>query len=64
MYKTGKTSFKYKKDYKAFLLQSALDTLVYLKQRCPNETDVIEAIENDLKKIVAVSKSNPKPLNI
>jgi hypothetical protein len=28
MYKAGKTTFKHKKDYEAFLLQSALDTLL------------------------------------
>lgn len=60
MYKAGKTTFKHKKDYEAFLLQSALDTLAYLKQRCPNETDVVEAVKNDLKKILAVNKSNLK----
>jgi hypothetical protein len=62
MYKAGKATFKHKKDYEAFLLQSALDTLAYLKQRCPNETDVVEAVENDLKKILAINKSNLKKL--
>lgn len=62
MYKAGKATFKHKKDYEAFLLQSALDTLAYLKQTCPDQTDVIETVENDLKKVLAVNKSPLKKL--
>lgn len=62
MYKYGKVKFKHKKDFESYLLQSAIHTLEYLKQRCPDETDVIETVENDLNKILALNKSPLKKL--